>query len=245
MSKDEVIKTSKHLVAFIDILGGKHHIKEDNDNENLNKLKILYDNFRNEYDRKNNSDNRYIKINIFSDNILIAAQTHYENTRMVNLTIKRFFESVSNFQTEALIKGFIVRGGIEYGDLYINNNDFVWGTALIESYQLEKSAIYPRIKIGKKTLDLLREIDNKFHNKIFIFKHLPILQENNVKYIDYLKNLKKSQDEDIILSDLSELITEQISECVGKKRDKWIWLAKKFNEYCDINEHEALLIERI
>lgn len=51
-------------------------------------------------------------------------------------------------------EGFFIRGGISIGELFIDKN-VVFGPALIDSYNLESKAIYPRIVLAKNLLPLI------------------------------------------------------------------------------------------
>ena len=238
------IKPTKHIVAFIDILGGEHIIYNDKNNYYLNNIKYLYDYFGTFLDKQKNNKLRYIDINIFSDNILISSEVHYETAIMVRKTINEFFILVSQFQLMALLKGIPIRGGISYGDLYIDNKNFVWGKALVEAYKLEKRAIYPRIKVGAKAMILLQEIDKKYKSVSFL-NHLPIVKgKDKVPYVYYINNILKSSNEENTLLHIKDFLLLQIQQFKTneKIRSKWQWLINEFNEYCEVREKDNMKI---
>lgn len=91
----------------------------------------------------------------------------------------------------------LLRGGISKGNFYYNDYCY-FGPALVEAYQLEESANYPRI-IFSKSLTKLINTDNEIisidnDNKIFIdYLHFYIYHLNNEHPNSYFYNtlLKK------------------------------------------------------
>ncbi len=137
------LHSSQYYVAYIDILGTKKIVQNDENDNYLNDLNNICKNaIKRVIWFGENKKDRFIKI--FSDNILIAIKWD-ENDNEDNDKFSLFIQLIGSIQNRALIKGYLVRGGIAKGALY-KCNTFVHGKALIDAVSLEeKNAIYPRI----------------------------------------------------------------------------------------------------
>ena len=141
-------KTSRHCVAYLDILGGKNIICTDDKNEHLNKISMIFEDALGE--SKMFSENIFVKI--FSDNILLALPTD-DDSRKQNIT--NIIGLVRNIIYEAADYGYLIRGAITEGDFF-HNDIIVYGKALVEAVEMEeKYAIYPRVIVQKETAVLL------------------------------------------------------------------------------------------
>src|SRR5262249_13583968 len=80
-----------------------------------------------------------------------------------------------------LSSGFMVRGGICFSDLFMEN-DLVFGPALVRGYELsEKLAIFPRILIDPEVVDAV------FQDKKIILSDIHALRGDDAAFfIDYL-----------------------------------------------------------
>lgn len=144
-----------YFIVYIDLLGAKNAIEQDNDNHFLNTLHSLYE-------RGLTSINELMpktgipdcKIKIFSDNIIIAIPSNFmqRDDHHPAIVLNRIQTIAAFFQREFLNENILLRGGVSYGELYIDDV-FIWGKALIAAYELEdKISIYPRIIIDKSIL---------------------------------------------------------------------------------------------
>lgn len=141
-------KTSKYCVAYLDILGGKKIICNDDKNEHLNKINMIFEDAL--IESKMFPENIFVKI--FSDNILLALPTDDE-CREQNIT--NLIELVKNIIYEAADYGYLIRGAITEG-AFFHNDIIVYGKALVESVKMEEEyAIYPRVIVQKEIAALL------------------------------------------------------------------------------------------
>lgn len=141
-------KTSRHCIAYLDILGGTDIILHDDQNKHLNIINMIFEDALGE--SKMFSDNIFVKI--FSDNILLALSTDDE-CREQNIT--NIIGLVRNIIYEAADYGYLIRGAITEGDFF-HNDIIVYGKALVEAVEMEeKYAIYPRVIVQKETAVLL------------------------------------------------------------------------------------------
>jgi hypothetical protein len=153
-------KTSQYIVAYLDILGIASRMAKNKKGKelSLNKLHNLYI-FAIELTKKTKGIDflRGIKFKIFSDNIIIAKKLSLDPFKRIS-DIYSVFNCVSHFQCLSVGDGvgWLVRGGITIGELFINNL-MVWGSARLRAYELENNiASYPRVVIDYTMLPELK-----------------------------------------------------------------------------------------
>lgn len=158
------LSTSKYCVAYLDILGTKNLINNDENNEFLNYLNMLCCDVLLE-----TSSDKDIFIKIFSDNILLVISTNCEEN-IRKMKIESLINKVGNIQNEILRYGYWVRGGIVEGEFF-HNDVIVYGKALVEAviYE-EKIAIYPRVVVQQEIYKVL--------------PHYFIIDEDNLPFLN-------------------------------------------------------------
>ena len=157
-------KTDTYIVAYIDFLGMTNRIKGTDRLLVMNKLYNLY-----AFSIKLTKDieieeNQDIRFKIFSDNIIITKSLSTE-TEQHKRDIRSLLMCAGYFQelTVSDSVGWLLRGGISIGQLFIDDV-MVWGDALLKAYYFEdKIANYPRIIIDKNVVDEIT--DNKQLNE--------------------------------------------------------------------------------
>lgn len=147
-------KTDTYAVAFIDFLGVKEMIANDDDG----KLLIV---FRAACKaalhmcKKILNDEDEVTIKMFSDNLVLCKRIYNPDSKTYDVqgAVRRVLVAASLFQYFVLDTiGVLVRGGITIGELYIDNM-MVWGQALVDAYRIEsQTAIYPRIVVDPKLI---------------------------------------------------------------------------------------------
>jgi len=146
-------ETSQYIVAYLDLLGVATRMKVDTDIQKIamNKLHNLYT-FSMKLSKEIAVESyKDIQFKIFSDNIIIVKKLSDQPAQRL-LDIKCLLNCVSHFQCSVVgdSVGWLVRGGISIGELYIDET-MVWGEALLKAYDLENNvAIYPRILFDPK-----------------------------------------------------------------------------------------------
>jgi len=147
-------KMDTYIVAYIDLLGMTSRIRGADKLLVMNKLYNLYT-----FSMKLTKDiqieeNQDIQFKIFSDNIIIAKRLSVETVQRKR-DIRSLLGCAGHFQelTVSDSVGWLLRGGISIGQLFIDNV-MVWGDALLKAYYLEdKVANYPRIIIDENVVD--------------------------------------------------------------------------------------------
>lgn len=204
--------TSKYCVAYLDILGSKNLINNDENNKFLNYLNLLCCDALLEV-----SSNKDIFIKIFSDNILLAISTECDKqTRKAR--IEALINRVRNIQNEILRYGYLVRGAMVEGEFF-HNDVLIYGKALVKAVQMEENnAKFPRVIIQQEIYELLPHYfiideDNLPFLNQFIFSHG--LEDVSFKY-QLLEMLKKTSD--------------------TKHKQKIMWEINYYNNYFGYNK---------
>ena len=164
---DEVSKEShnfdSYLITYIDFLGMTNKMKENESYESLQFLRYILSGIvhRASIISGTNKINDF-QIKIFSDNVIIAQKI---NANILKDQIISMINLISLIQFEAFFQfDFPLRGGITIGDLYIDNA-VVWGSGLIEAYNIENNlANYPRVIVSQKVIDAFDQCKQKSLN---------------------------------------------------------------------------------
>ncbi len=206
------IQTSNYYVAYLDFLGTKKFMLNDNNDEFMNKLYSLYYNTRQKIliDKFNFNKNAYLKI--FSDNIILAVEVENDNKDKKNLSV--LLRYVANVYNSAIKQGLLIRGGISKGAFCIDNL-MVGGQAHIEAVLLEENiAVYPRIVTKKEVNDVLPNYFIKSEDGFYFL--------NNFMLIHSPDEIKK----------VRENLLNMLRTCTDNKVfQKIMWVIHYFNEY--------------
>ena len=165
-------KTSNHIIAYLDILGAKDMICNDNDFDFLNHLNMFMEDAIAESGGWVFPGEEGIYIKIFSDNILLAMELK-DNDEQREDKMAMLFNTVANIYNEILRYGYLMRGAIVEGEFF-HNDIIVYGKGLVEAVQLEENvAKYPRIIVKTKVNEanswyyLMKDSDGEAFLNIF------------------------------------------------------------------------------
>jgi len=151
--------TENYFVAFIDILGYREKINKLPKEEQKAFIKSLNDLFELAKDLNKSSnmpdsshglygkDERFdIKMKTFSDNIFLYTKANWTGLLL----------TVTHMQANCAFLDISIRGALSHGELFAND-DFIYGSGLIEAYDLErKAAIFPRIIVGDSFVEAMK-----------------------------------------------------------------------------------------
>lgn len=169
-------KTSKYCVAYLDILGGRRIIYNDDKNYHLNKINMIFEDAL----RESKIFAHDIFVKMFSDNILLAVPIE-ENNRKQN--IEKIIVLVSNIIQEVADYGYLMRGAITEGEFF-GNNIIAYGKALVDVVKMEEEyAIYPRIIVQKEIAKLLPQYFYLCEDGWHIVNHYVL----NIEYFSSLR----------------------------------------------------------
>jgi hypothetical protein len=131
------IEYQNRLVAFIDVLGFKNLVYSSSTEPINTYYSFLLSSFQTAVAKRN------FDFLLISDSIVI-----YSNDDIKSLS--ELIKLVCILQGGLLAKSIIVRGAISHGELFVDKaNNIIVGTGLINAYNLEAQAKYPRVIIDR------------------------------------------------------------------------------------------------
>lgn len=221
-------KTSNHIIAYLDILGAKDMICNDNNFDFLNHLNMFMEDAIEESGGGIFNKEEEIYIKIFSDNILLAIELK-ENDEQKDNKIAALFNTVANIYNEILHYGYLMRGAIVEGEFF-HNDIIVYGKSLVEAVQLEENvAKYPRILVKTEVNNpnnlyyLMKDSDGELFLNVF---H-PCNTFDDVAFkINLLELLKKHKNNE-------------------KIKEKIMWMVKYFNFWFTKYEYRIMNQQKI
>lgn len=221
-------KTSNYIIAYLDMLGAKQMICNDNDFDFLNYLNMFMEDAIEESGNGIFQHKEKVYVKIFSDNILLAIELK-ENDEQRNDKIATLFTTVANIYNEILRYGYLIRGAIVEGEFF-HNGIIVYGKGLVEAVYLEENkADVPRILVRVKVKEpnsyyyLMRDEDNEPFLNIF---NLCNAFDDVAFKINLLEMLKKHKNDE-------------------KIKTKIIWMIKYFNFWFTKYERRLLNQQKI
>jgi hypothetical protein len=151
------------VVAFVDILGFSEYCKESfnagNGQIELDRLNDALANALKFLKAEHESGSFFnIRMRTFTD-CLVVGLPFPDRDNFTDGHKESYIVIVSDYlaylQGDLIKEGYLVRGGITSGEICITG-DIVFGPALIEAYEEEKKAVYPRIVLNKKARALFQ-----------------------------------------------------------------------------------------
>ena len=228
------IHTTSYIVAYLDMLGSKERILNDDEEEkSLNTIKEIYEYALQIPGEINPSLSHYhMETRIFSDNILIVNKLVDEDGRKRDLRteLENMYTVVTRFQERALEYGWLLRGAMTKGQLYFDDM-LVWGKALVKAHMMEETkAIYPRILIDD---ELVKSIQNVYSSQKEA-KIIAIKQDADgcyfLNYLDSTIFLKYPHDEEKYENHFRKMFGEPVKD--DSVRQKRLWHVHYHNSVC-------------
>lgn len=234
----DIPKEDLYLIAYIDLLGTKRHIKEQDDNTLFNKIYGSF--FAASFINHTELFERYnIQIKVFSDNILIAYPINNPNLSKFSQEerIKLAFHSMTFYikMLSMLLLEFSIlfRGAITLNQLVINEI-MVWGAGLSEVVDLEeKTAIFPRVILSNSFINELWKPnldENKFIDEFHLLK-----DTDGYYYLDYFEYLDPDKTKETICRLTNEIQLKMETEKSQRVLQKYQW----YLHYLEIAEIKA------
>ena len=221
-------KTSNHIIAYLDILGAKDMICNDNNFDFLNHLNMFMEDAIEESGGGIFPKEEEIYIKIFSDNILLAIELK-ENDEQKDNKIATLFNTVANIYNEILRYGYLIRGAIVEGEFF-HNDIIVYGKSLVEAVQLEENvAKYPRILVKTEV--------NTPNNLYYLMK------DNDGEVFLNVFHLCNTFDDVAFKINLLELLKKHKNN--EKIKEKIMWMVKYFNFWFTKYEYRIMNQQKI
>ena len=218
----------KCAVVFVDLLGVTQKIEKESQWA-LDWVCLFYKTITQKIEKHQN-----VKFKIFSDNILICKEIEEADPEQVVVEIFEILDEMEELMFTA--QALFIRGAVVVGDLHFSEN-FVYGKALVNAYQLEsKLAIYPRVIVDKSALELIKG------------EKLPVVQDKDGQYfydyiqfcivenkVDWLRKIKTFK-----FNILLNINNNSTSLSVLNKME---WAVNYYNENCIRHNLDCLITE--
>ncbi len=227
-----LIKPAACVIAFVDIIAFRRHIKELErlqGEDRLTEYQRLYDALKNEMGKKPErtlADQQLgssIEVSAFSDCTVISSS---EANRDASY---RVIEAACSLGVRLLEIGLFCRGGVTRGDLF-HQNGIVFGPGMVRAYELEsKSAIYPRVIIEDEIAE-----DEKLKS---IYHALgggtaPIRKADGdgLYYIDFYQRFIQSSEQSKV-DKVREIVKQHLFDKEHYEyKAKWQWVSLRLEE---------------
>ena len=152
-SSIDTTEMKEYFIAYLDMLGTKDKIEDDDDDHWLNAIENIYDASHKFLELNHQTldilGERMVsyltpQIKIFSDNILFAIE-EVDDSSIEDEIVAELIKFAGYFQNYALLGyNWQLRGCITKGLLYLDEN-YLWGPVIIYANNLEEKAKEPRI----------------------------------------------------------------------------------------------------
>ncbi len=173
-----------------------------------------------------------IQFRTFSDCICITAPLESNEIGFLK-HLRNFLKTLAFFQTIMLrFGGYLIRGGVSIGKFYSDSN-MIFSKGLVEAYELEsKTAIYPRILIGKSVQDRVSEELSKTDELLSSFPLFTSFEDDlvfinflNVELVDFpayekLNDVQRGLVDDIEIGWREKTIMAPVIEDLVTKRSQ-------------------------
>lgn len=232
------------FVCYADILGYKKLSKQAIESGEgvlfLHKLhKALSSDYKYVKSQEYNftGDSRF-RIKVFTDNLVIGYPVFDLPIGQSRNTLFHILDIFAQFQIGLIMEEFFIRGGIAFGDHYMD--DFiVFGNAFIEAYEQDMQGAPPYISFTSSALAYIRQILSKM-SKLFLFQYEDkfLKDVNGTIFLNYLEVIfNKNHGRDMIFYVMKNH-QEAIINCLKKNKDspdvriKYEWVAGYHNYIC-------------
>lgn len=221
----------EYVVSFVDLLGFKYFVQNNDAPTVLKCLEIVRDfNYRKPPDPDS------------TDEQVIAVSDCVVRARLANGPLGRFTQIFVEIHQLALIQlslldhGIVTRGGVTIGKVYIDEcNAIVFGPAYNRAFELEsKVAIHPRIIVDDVLVDEIgKSGDREDQNDVRLMQELLWVSEEGYHSLDYLGAPELDTEEQIpvYIRKHRDLVEHNLNDSglADSVRAKFAWLASYHN----------------
>jgi len=233
------------FVCHVDILGytqlSKEAITSGNGDVFLNKIRLA---LTEAYDRvrkssKGWSNNHRFSIKVFTDNIVVGYPVMNFQISLGEEELGHIFSIFSEFQVALAMEGFLVRGGIAFGNHYMDE-DIVFGDALLEAVKLDSTGGAPKVSLSPSAVEVLQHHLGFYSNPEHSPQSHDLLEDSDGSvFINYLENAFIAFPEGGIFFEVFEKHRNTIVDGLKKHsgfpdvRAKYEWAARYHNFVCE------------
>lgn len=211
---------TKCYVAFLDILGFKTYINEQEFEEVLKIFKIydfIRDRIKSAYvgPAFTNGELSDLKFNCISDTIVISIPK--ANPRSLEILIFAVDTIIDNF---IRCRKLLIRGAISEGDFYSDENNYLFGKALVKAYEYERSlSIFPRVIIMPELIEkYLSKSKTSLEDMKFLISYDHV-KNDGLYIVNYVKYI------------LTNLAVERPQNMLERGKKQWTEFLKSVHFY--------------
>jgi len=235
-------RLSDQIVLFLDILGSASLATDARAAANLTRLSEAL-RFAHSLALTKGEDQPY-RVVTFTDNVVLGWPVARDAVSELYATLRE----AASFQYALTRFGLFVRGGLTRGPHYMSE-DLVFGPALIDAYNLERSvAVYPRIVLGRRAIELVQNARRRKGQRVY--RRLARLLwrsgegETFLNYLDVVRADSTSARSELLRHRLR--IEQALVASTRSTRvwEKYRWLADYHDHFCRTHyrSHRDLLI---
>lgn len=223
------------FLVYLDILGYKEMLLEEISKNG--KSSLLLEKFKQEVVHEINKLKRRFKSKVFTDNIVLVHPIDRGSDGEGEYG--EIVRAVSKFQLALVLNGYFVRGGFVRGEAYIDH-DIVFGSPLIEAYELENcKAIDPRIIFSNDVLNMLKEHSRYYSDPYDSPQNSEVLLDvDGMCFLNYLLWVVEDSDEvNLSLLNGHKAVVEQKLKAFRnnpKIWSKYFWSGNYHNYFVDL-----------
>lgn len=153
MNDNNPIEYSPYFVAFLDILGFRNLVF-GNQNEKINTYFTLINEITN--DLKSIPIKRNIGSITISDSVILSIPFDDDNLEVTLSNFRQLCIAIQKIQFKLALNNIWMRGAVSFGDACFKKvENQIVGKAYIDAYELEKTAIYPRVVVDNRLIEKL------------------------------------------------------------------------------------------
>lgn len=240
------VKLIPSFVCYADILGYKtlsiEAIRVGASIQFLSKLRIAlssaYKRVRINSKGFSDEDSVY-SVKVFTDNIVVGYPLFRPMIGYGEAELCDIFSTFSEFQAGLAMEGFFLRGGIAFGEHYMDD-DIVFGDAFLEAHKQDKEGGPPRITLAPSAIEVVRKQLGVYSDASWTPQYNYLLEDADGSiFLNYFEEAFKRFPEEGILFDLVEAHQKFIKEGLtfnkgnAGVRAKYEWAARYHNFLCN------------
>lgn len=222
---------TEYYVAFLDILGFKNLVSGSE--STCQSILNIYNEFGTIHDELYSDipeGVQNVNIKIMSDSICVYIEADKPNA----LSSLVLFCTAFQYRLLALQPPVFVRGGITFGDMFMEN-DIAFGPALTQAYLLEeKNAKVPRIIMLKKTLDHGKSRTDKANAKLM--EEFTFRDDDAFYALNYFRLFRPNDSKQNTLDQVKTVVSGYLNTTIDESvRQKYLYVEKNMRKYLKEN----------
>ena len=174
---------------------------------------------------------------VFTDDIVVGYPVRNPGSNAGEPELSHVLHLFSWLQARLAVNGFFLRGGVAYGDFYMDD-EVVFGGALLEAVSLDKQGGPPRLRLSKDVVELVRRQMGFYGRARRSPQWESYLEDaDGAVFVDYLHVVFEAFPDAVFL-DLVQAHRAAVEARLTKfkgvpsVRAKYEWLARYHNYFC-------------